>query len=131
MNTKHTPGPVRFDLYGHRPEYGTGVQHSIVRAVITALRDIGWKVNAFNCPGEDTVKVSSTRAALDAVFAVDDGTLVFTCPGSKYGPHGVYFYLSNDGAEIISDYSCASPEFEACVASVSDEADRIFGKANP
>lgn len=87
------------------------IERAIIKHLIETMAAHGWTLHhVFD--GEEDVHVSSVDAALDAVFSVDDSTLVFE--NDRHRRHWVLLILGN-GYDVISDYSY-DESFEAAMA---------------
>ena len=82
-------------------------ERSLVRGLIRALKVHGFRATMVN-DGEEMVKTSTEAQALDAVFSVDEATLVFQREkgGKRYG----VFLVCGEDRDIIADHHDL-PEF--------------------
>lgn len=90
-----------------------------IRQAIRALRNAGYELlEVFD--GEETVKVSSEKKAIDAIMAVDDATL-FVTKNDGYNPW-VRFVMGNSPEEVICDHTVSlSPVLDSLMTSWWDD----------
>ena len=83
-----------------------------VRTFIRAIRAAGFNLFAVNDGGDELVKVATERDAMEAVFAVDDCTVIFTHneTGKRYG---IYVVLGNGDGCAVNDHHADGGAFEA------------------
>lgn len=107
----------------YAPQFGTNLEHAIVRALVAELHKAGFvPVRVWN-EGE-YVKVKDMRSILDAVFSVSAPTLHFAPAADPkgWGRLGVLLVIGNE-RDIISDYHAGNAEFCAAIERVSDAAE--------
>jgi len=110
----------------YSPEYGSPLEHAIVRALVKELRAAGWRP-VWVCDGEEDVKInastehSALRQVLDAVFAVDDSSIQF----QKHGRRMSVMLIGGNGVDLISDYHCAHDDKDSLGAEFAEVCDRV------
>jgi hypothetical protein len=77
------------------------LERAIVRALIRQLKKAGWKPLFVDDGGETPVPATTEKAAMDAVFAVDDSRLYFSNGNIR---HSVLL-IGGNGEDIVSDWS--------------------------
>jgi hypothetical protein len=88
-------------------EFRMGVERGIAARVVNLALKQGWRC-AVASGGEDFDLVASVdkRGILEAMFAVDDCSLVFYAEGEdKYAVGWVRFIYGNSGWDVINDYT--------------------------
>ena len=82
-----------------KPSTDRGAIQQIIRALRQADHTL---LEVFD--GEDTIKVSNEKEALDAIMAVADATLFVRNPEGDGNPW-VRFVMGNDPEEVAADYT--------------------------
>lgn len=99
-------------------EQRQALEKKIVRGTIRRLKEAGFLATQV-WDGGEYVKVRTEEEVLEAVFSVDDSTVHFDGgKGENKHSHGVLFILGN-GCDVISDYHCGDPEFDAAMDQVN------------
>ena len=105
------------------------VEKRIITALIERLESAGYVPTQYydSVPGDGEYQEVTgatlperIASALAAVDSTDCGTLHFS-PNED----GVFFVLGN-GIDVISDYHCGDPKFDAVVSAVSDESESFL-----
>jgi hypothetical protein len=79
-------------------------ERQAVRHIIRTAKKAGFAVTGVYDGGDERIKCSTEKAAMEAVFAVDDSTMYFKHSDQPKG-HCVVIVLGNSGAECIADHS--------------------------
>jgi len=87
----------------HSIERRQMVERSIVRATIKAAIAKGFALVAAS-NGEDYVKTTSIRRAMEVAFECDEAHVYFRKPGSDWNSW-IFVVLGNEGWTVISDYT--------------------------
>lgn len=83
------------------------IERRVVRHLIRSMKAAGWRV--FAVDDGDVVKVNTEEEAMDAVFAVDEASIVFKKEsGVGTVRRTAYIVLGNDGWDCICDHSCSN-----------------------
>lgn len=90
-------------------------ERQVVRHLIRTAKQHGYQVVKVD-DGEEVHKVSTEKAAMDAVFAVDDSTIRFKHPDEPKS-HCAVIVLGNSGPECIADASMG-PMWDVVMANV-------------
>jgi hypothetical protein len=81
------------------------VERRIAYALIKGLGIAGFDLLGVY-DGDEYVKTSSVRAAMELIFNLDESFIYFRKPGNGMSRHYVFLVLGNgDGTEVITDYS--------------------------
>jgi hypothetical protein len=91
-------------------------ERQAVRYLIRAAKKAGYATTGVYDGGDERIKCSTEKAAMEAVFAVDDSTIYFKHPDQPKG-HCVVIVLGNSGAECIADNS-VGPLWDEVMADV-------------
>lgn len=101
------------------------LEERIIRKLIRDLKKAGWMpVQVWD--GEGIVVVTTETQTMDAVFAVDESTILFqlkTRVPNQRVRHSVMLALGN-GIDVICDYSfsCDDPDgFDTTMGTITDE----------
>lgn len=94
------------------------IERSIVRKLIRNLGKVGYKPCKV-WDGGEYINTPTIKAAMDAVFAVDEATLHFKPPTGKWGSHGVLL-IGGNGEDIASDWHCQDEIFNAAIEKTLD-----------
>jgi hypothetical protein len=98
------------------------VERRIVWNLLKHLNANGWLPHVV-FDGEDQVPATTPEAAMDAIFSVDDSTLILINANDSKLRHGVQL-IGGNGVDIISDYNYSadgSDNFEAVMEAFNAE----------
>lgn len=105
------------------------IERKVVRHLIRAMKEAGWKIAKINDggePDEDIISPNETEA-IDTVFSVDESVIYFS---KQEMIRAATIILGNDGYDCIADNSCSNPaltddDFEAIMDEVQEYADKF------
>lgn len=97
----------------HSPEYGSKIEHEIVRVLLKHAKAAGY-VPVKVWDGGEYVEATTEREVLDAVFAVCTSTVHFAPEAnqSTWGNLGVFLVVGNE-QDLISDWHDHRHEYSA------------------
>lgn len=79
-------------------------ERQVVRHLIRTAKKHGYAVTKVDDGGDDFVKCTTETKAMDAVFSVDEATIIFKHPDQPKA-HCACIVLGNSGPECIADAS--------------------------
>lgn len=76
-------------------------ERGVLQSLIRYMKPRGFELLGVN-DGEETVKTSNEKDALDTVFSVDESWMIFRKQG--FTRHSVYVVLGNSPEEVVADW---------------------------
>lgn len=110
------------------------IERKVVRHLIRAMKEKGWKILYINDGGEDDENIHNPNEtlAMDTVFSVAESWIFFSkpLPDGRKIKHMAYIVLGNDGYDCIADHGCALKDeplddFEQIMEEVQAYADKF------